>query len=420
VRTLADWLAHSLSSHARSVDLGLDRVRTVAARLALLEPRRPVIIVGGTNGKGSTASTIAALLGACGRRPGLFTSPHLLRYNERIQIAGQPVDDAELVRAFMRIEQIRGEVTLTFFEYNALVALEVFRAAAVDAVVLEVGLGGRLDATNIIDADVAVLCSVDIDHREWLGATREQIGREKAGIFRRRQQVVLGTPDMPASVWQAASALECALTTAERDFHWEVAAGGRWRYRSAPLTLPDLPAPALAGTIQYRNAATAIAALQLLDLDASREPERIGAGLAAVRLPGRFQLVAGPVQWLLDVAHNAAAAAVLAAELRSRPVPGRTLAVAGMLADKDAAAVAMALDPLVDAWILCGIEDEPRGLRAVELRGRIGTLRGTIALADSVREALERARAVAHSGDRVLVFGSFHVVGPALAWLGYT
>jgi len=420
--TLAEALAYQQSAHALTIDLGLERVREVAVRLGLLDKYCPVAIVGGTNGKGSTACCLAALLAACGQRVGLFTSPHLVRYNERVQINGVPVDDEPLLRAFERIEAARAELTLTFFEYSTLAALEVFRSAGVTAMVLEVGLGGRLDATNIIDADVAVLCSVGLDHRDWLGDTLQQIGVEKAGIFRAGQAVVLGSPDMPASVWDTAEALECRLYTAQCEFSiyidGEESDAGRWDYQSAGCCLKDLPPPALAGDIQYHNAASAVTALNLLGVRGACVHERIAQGLRAVRLPGRFQIVPGEVEWILDVAHNEPAAAVLARALRARRTSGKTIAVLGVLSDKDAAAIARVLDGVVDHWLLTSITDEPRGLSAAALQARLPPLRGAVEISTQVAGACVRARALARARDRVIVLGSFHVVGPALIWLG--
>jgi dihydrofolate synthase/folylpolyglutamate synthase len=421
-RTLAEALGFQQSSHGPTIDLALERVREVAAHLGLLEKRCPAVIVGGTNGKGSTASDLASMLTACGARVGLFTSPHLIRYNERVQIDGVEVDDAKLLAAFERIEAARGATTLTFFEYNTLAALDAFRQAGVSAMVLEVGLGGRLDATNIIDADVAVLCSVGLDHRDWLGDTLELIGAEKAGIFRAGQAVVLGNLDMPASVWERAAALHCRVHVAQRDFEARVHGRGdrseRWDFRSALCRLDDLPAPALAGAIQYQNAAAALMALNLLNVPGACERDRVARGLECVRLPGRFQRIPGEVEWVLDVAHNPPAAAVLAAELRSQPVRGRTIAVAGMLADKEVAAVARELDGVFDHWLLADLSDEPRGLAAAALQARLPPLRGVLELMPNVAAACARARELARPRDRVVVLGSFHVVGPALAWLG--
>jgi dihydrofolate synthase/folylpolyglutamate synthase len=418
--TLAQALAYQQTVHGPSIDLGLSRVREIATRLGLLEKRCPAVIVGGTNGKGSTACTLAALLQACGLRTGLFTSPHLVHYNERIRIDGVAVDDPALLQAFERIEAARGAITLTFFEYNTLAALELFRRAEVAAMVLEVGLGGRLDATNIIDADVAVLCSVGIDHRDWLGDTLDQIGAEKAGIFREQQPVVLGSPDMPASVWERAAALRCRVHTCGREFQARLSADGdgRWDYSSERCRLERLPAPALDGAVQYQNAAAALTALTLLGVPGACDAARVSRALAVVRLPGRFQVVPGEVEWILDVAHNEPAARVLDDALGQRPCAGRTYAVLGMLGDKDVGAVARALDGRIDGWLLAGLDAEPRGLSAEALQARLPPLRGRIERWRSVAESCARARQLARPGDRVVVLGSFHVVGPALIWLG--
>jgi dihydrofolate synthase / folylpolyglutamate synthase len=431
VRTLQEWLALQEAVHPKSIDMELTRVSAVARTLALESPPFPVITVGGTNGKGSTAALLEALLGARGATTGLFTSPHLIRYHERIRVAGCEVGDAELIAAFERIEAARGAITLTFFEYNTLAALLIFATRAVDVAVLEVGLGGRLDATNLVAADVAVLASVGFDHRDWLGETLEQIGAEKAGIFRAGRPAVLGTPDMPASVTQRIASLGARAVVAERDFRWQVR-GQSWDYDGLALKLRGLPPPALEGAIQYRNAATALAALEALATTAHGGGARLGApderstaaALRAVRLPGRFQVVPGEVEWILDIAHNEPAARVLAAQLRARPLPagtqggGRTFAVLGVLTDKDAAAIAAALAGLIDQWIVCALPG-PRGGSAAQLAQRLGRPPGTMQLADSVIAGCELARAAARPGERVIVCGSVYTVGPALGWLGY-
>jgi dihydrofolate synthase/folylpolyglutamate synthase len=418
---LHQWLQRAQHTHPRSIELGLERVRSVAAALALLPLARPCVIVGGTNGKGSTATLLASCLQAAGWRTGLFTSPHLQRYNERIAVDAQPATDAELVQAFERIEAARGAVTLTYFEYNTLAALVVFRQREVAAMVLEVGLGGRLDATNVVDADIAVLCSVGMDHTEWLGETRGQIGAEKAGIFRPGRPVVLGHSDMPDTVYTAARVGCCLLSVAEQDFRWESAGTGRWRYADAAGVLENLPEPALHGAIQLRNAATALAAARQLAgpvlLPGLYQTAVVARALTGVRLRGRLQLVPGPVEWLIDVAHNPAAASVLREAVAARPPARRTLAVFGMLADKDAAAVAAIMDAQVDCWLLCGTEGE-RGLDSAQLQQRIGATRGRQQRFASVAAACAAAQAQAETGERVLVFGSFHVVGPALEALG--
>ena len=343
-------------------------------------------------------------------RTGLFTSPHFIRYNERIRRRGREVDDAALVAAFERIEAARGTTTLTFFEYNTLAALLIFAARPVDVAVLEVGLGGRLDATNLLDADVAVLASVGFDHRDWLGDTLEQIGAEKAGIFRAGRPAVLGTPEMPASVFAALGRLEAQAVVAERDFSWRTR-GARWDYDGLGVTLHDLPAPALAGAIQYRNAATAIAAMQSLGARARRARRGsrarpasrrrsmrhvVSGALAQVRLAGRFQIVPGAVEWILDIAHNEPAAQVLAAQLAARPPPGgagaRTFAVIGVLADKDAAGhrrcAGTGHRPL-DHVRAAG----PRGSSGAQLAERLARPAATVQLAASVTEGCALAQA---------------------------
>jgi dihydrofolate synthase/folylpolyglutamate synthase len=429
-RSLAEWLALQEAVHPKSIDLGLARVAAVARRLAIDRPKSAVITVGGTNGKGSTVAHLEALWLAAGRSVGLFTSPHFLRYNERIRINGIEADDAALVAAFERVEAARGATTLTFFEYNTLAALLLFADSGVELALLEVGLGGRLDATNLIDANVSVVCSIGFDHRDWLGETLEEIGAEKAGIFRAAHPAVLGTADMPASVYSAIARLGAKPVVAERDFSWRLAphSGGapRWSYRGSRLSLTDLPPSALTGSIQYRNAATALAALEALadegstaaaQVVAALDARTVAAALGRVRLAGRFQVVPGPVEWILDIAHNPAAAEVLAAQLRERPCQGRTFAVVGILGDKDAPAIARALQPALDRWFLCSLEG-PRGISAPELARRLEPLVSDPVLADSVPAGCAAARAAAQAGDRVVVCGSVHTVGPALEWLG--
>ena len=424
---LAEWLTLQESVHPKTIDMGLARVGSVAHALGIDKPRCPVITVGGTNGKGSTVAHIEALLRAGGATTGQFTSPHFIRYNERICVNGQEVGDAELIGAFERIERARGATTLTFFEYNALAALLIFADRAVESIVLEVGLGGRLDATNLVDADVGVVCSIGFDHRDWLGDTLELIGAEKAGIFRSGRPAVLGTADMPRSVFAAIESIGARPIVAGKDFSWHVDRD-RWSYDGVGMALRDLPPSALAGSIQYRNAATALAAVEALG------PERLGArfkldaraasqALGSVRLAGRFQVVpgagAGPGEWILDIAHNEPAAKIFAEHVRERPLPsvgGRTFAVIGILGDKDAPEIVGALRALVDRWIVCALPG-PRGVSAEHLARRLQLPSGIATLAASVEQGCEAARAAATPADRVIVFGSVYTVGPALQWL---
>jgi dihydrofolate synthase / folylpolyglutamate synthase len=439
LRTLAEWLTLQESVHPKTIDMGLARVTSVARTLGVANPTYRVITVGGTNGKGSTVVHLDKLLRTAGIKTGMFTSPHFIRYNERIQVGGVEVSDAELVAAFERIEYARGTTTLTFFEYNVLAALLVFAAAAVEAAVLEVGLGGRLDAVNLVDADVAVVCSIGLDHRDYLGDTLDLIGAEKAGIFRSGRPAVLGTDNMPASVYAAIAAVQARPVVAGRDFTWRVdekpaagsavaggtvagasTGGARWTYNGLRLSLRDLPPSALAGSIQYRNAATALAALEALEmpLPLALSERTVAESLRDVRLPGRFESVqVGSVEWILDIAHNEPAAAIFAGHVRERPAKGRTFAVVGILSDKDAGAIARLVGPVVDRWILCALPG-PRGTSAAELASRMSLPESGVTLADSVEEGCAVARATAKPGDRVLVFGSFHTVGPAMQWLG--
>lgn len=440
MRTLEEWLTLQESVHPKTIDMGLTRVSSVARALGVDKPACAVITVGGTNGKGSTVVHLDGLLRAAGASAGMFTSPHFVRYNERIRVDGVDANDDEIVAAFERIEQARGATTLTFFEFNALAALIIFADRKVDVAILEVGLGGRLDAVNLVDADVSVVCSVGLDHRDYLGETLELIGAEKAGIFRAFQPAVLGTDDMPASVYGTIATLKAQPVVAERDFAWRLktergdGGGARWDYTGLRLSLRDLPPSALAGSIQYRNASTALAAIESLQavsvpsgkrsLPALELNERtVSEALRGVRLAGRFQVVRTPgsAEWILDIAHNEPAAAIFAGHVRERPMPvpgsGRTYAVVGILGDKDAKSIASFLEPLVDHWILCALPG-PRGTSAQQLAERLQLPAAKVTLATSVEAGCEVARESTGEGDRVLVFGSFYTVGPVLQWLG--
>ena len=419
--SLDAWLEWQQTLHPRAMDLGLERVTRVLERTGWRPPQVPVLTVGGTNGKGSCVATIAALLAAGGYRVATFTSPHLVDYRERIRVDGVPVSAASLVAAFERIADALGADTLTFFEFNTLAALLVFETACPDAVVLEVGMGGRLDAVNVVDPDVAVIVSVGLDHMEWLGPDVESIGREKAGILRAGRPAVVGTPAPPRSVLEVANAIGADLRLRGRDFDATVREDGRWDYRDRDGRLDSLPEPGLTGVVQVDNAATALAALRALGPRLPLGRPAVERGLAQVRLAGRFQRLqdAGGVEWVLDVAHNEDSARTLAANLRRWSVAGRTLAVCGMLADKDVQQVAGLLGGVVDRWYAAST-DGPRGLAAEELSARAAGAGVTMAPAGDVEAALAVAAAAARPGDRVVVFGSFHTVGPALRHLAAT
>ncbi len=414
---LSQWLDHIQRQHPSAIAMGLERVREVARRLRLTRPARHVISVAGTNGKGSTVAFLEAIARAAGLRVGAYTSPHLLHYNERVRIAGREAGDDELVSAFERVEAARVEgdaVPLTYFEYGTLAVLLLFERAGLDLAILEVGLGGRLDAVNIVDADAAIITTVDIDHIDWLGGDREAIGLEKAGILRAGRPAVLGEIDPPASVLRRAYALGASAIRAGCDYFVEPLPSG-WRWRE-PGHAIDLPEPALAAPVQRANAAAAIAALRALDLDIPDAALREGVAVAA--LPGRLQrLQRGGVEIVLDVGHNPQAARELAVWAAAQPSRGRTLAVFSALADKDVAGLAAPLAPSVAHWFLAGLRDRSeRGLDVRTLAQRLGDGLGPArsSLHEDVPAALAAALAAASAGDRVLVFGSFFTVGAAL------
>jgi dihydrofolate synthase / folylpolyglutamate synthase len=410
-RDLAAWLAWQERLHPIEIDLGLDRVRVVLAAMGLARAPFRVITVGGTNGKGSCVAMLEALALEAGLVTGAYTSPHLVRYNERVRVNGTDASDAELVTAFEAVEASRGATSLSYFEFGTLAALEIFRRHGVELALLEVGLGGRLDAVNTLDPDVAVVTSVGLDHMEWLGPDRESIGREKGGIFRPGRPAIVGDRDPPASLLAAAG--EGALRLG-RDFDWRIEDGG-WGWQGGELELPRLPRGPLAAPALVDNAACAIAAFNLLHPLAA-SPSLPARALGRIHLVGRLQRIPGDVEWWLDVSHNPDGAAVLAGALRNAPVAGQTFVVIGMLADKDAGAVGAALEGCVDHWITATLPP-PRGLDASGLAGRLG-VRGPVDCAPSVADACALARARAQPGDRVVVCGSFHAVGPALEWLG--
>jgi dihydrofolate synthase / folylpolyglutamate synthase len=420
MRSLEQWLAYQTQVHPQAIDLGLDRLRVVLDRLQWRQPSVPVITVAGTNGKGSVSAYCAAIMAAAGYRVGTLTSPHLRDYRERIRIHDRLATADELVDAFERIEAARGSVGLTFFEFNAIAALLLFEAAQLDAWVLEIGMGGRLDAVNIVDPDVAVVVSIGFDHQEYLGDTLAAIAAEKAGIFRRGKPAVIGGREPSAVLEAAAHAIRAPLKRLAIEYNY-ILEGTGWRFRGTRWDLPRLPAPALLGDIQFSNAATALAALEEITPRLPMASSAVARGLEKVRLVGRFQLIKPTAEsptWILDVAHNPDAARVLARNLSAGAYPGKTFAVCGILADKDAAAIFSALNDLIDAW-WCASLDGPRGRSGDSLaevvRRQVAT---PVHSANSVAAACEAASAAAVARDRIVVFGSFHTVGPALDWLG--
>ena len=412
-KTLDAWLARLQEQHPQAIELGLGRVREVATRLGLGSPAKQVITVGGTNGKGSTVAFIESIARAGGWKVGTYTSPHLLRYNERVRIDGVDATDDELVAAFNAVEAARGEVSLTYFEAGTLAALWLFERAVLDLAVLEVGLGGRLDAVNIVDADCAVITTVDLDHQDWLGDDIEAIGFEKAGIARAWKPLVLGDDDPPASVLRHAYAIGASSWRIANDFFAEPIDATRWRWREVGFEM-ELPMPALAAPVQLRNAACAIAALRAIGFEA--DVAAFARGLADARIDARLQRFdANRVEVIVDVGHNPQAARALAAALAATPTSGRTLSVYAALSDKDASGVAEALAAIVDGWYLAGSLDAgSRGIAVEALRQRLPAELAVIAAATDVDGAIHRAMADAQAGDRLLVFGGFHAAERAL------
>lgn len=406
---LEDWLAWQETLHPSAIDLGLERPGQVLARMGLDKPAPVVITVAGTNGKGSSVAMLESILLAAGFRVGCYTSPHLLRYNERIRIDAIEVDDAALCESFERIDRARGDISLTYFEFGTLAALDIFFLAGLDVAVLEVGLGGRLDAVNLIDADLALITAIDLDHASWLGNDRETIAREKAGIMRPDRPAVCSDANPPRSLIACAAELGTPLYCLGRDYAVQKSTEG-WQWQvsdDAPLALPP---PALRGTFQLHNAAGVLMALHLLRERLPLSPSQIRQGLLTTRLPGRFELTPGEVVEITDVAHNPQSAVALAENLRQLPVEGRTLAVVAMLADKDQAAVVAAMAPVIDVWYVAGL-DVPRGGDAASLAAVVEQVTGTgPSMAATVQDALLQVRTTARPGDRIVIFGSFYTV----------
>ncbi|MDP5291404.1 bifunctional tetrahydrofolate synthase/dihydrofolate synthase [Oceanimonas sp. CHS3-5] len=401
-RSLADWLTVLEGLNMAHIELGLERMQHVAGRLGLLSLPSHVITVGGTNGKGTTCALLESMLRAGGHTVGVYSSPHLLDYRERVRINGHFPDERAFCEAFAAVDAARGDTALTYFEFGTLAALWLFRALRPDVVLLEVGLGGRLDATNVVDSDQAVITTIALDHTDWLGDDREVIGFEKAGILRPGKPAVCGDLNPPASIGEQAGRLGTPVAFSGRDFHWQQQ-GDTWSFNGSGLALEQLPVPAL----PLMNAATALATLAASPFTLSFDA--IATGLREARLAGRLQQLE-PNLWV-DVAHNPESAAYLASRLQQGE--GTIHAVVGMLKDKDIAATLAPLLPLVEHWYPATLSG-PRGAEGVMLAKQLGAEPHFA----SVTEALLAAREAAGPQDRVLVFGSFFTVAEALAWHG--
>ena len=409
---LSEWLTRLETFSAREIDLGLDRVSRVLERLAL-PPAQTVLHVAGTNGKGSSVAMLEAMLATRGARIGSYTSPHILRYNERIRIDGVDASDQQIISAFERIEVVRDGEQLTYFEFGTLAALVLFDDAGVDTQVLEIGMGGRLDAVNAVEPTAGLITNVGLDHCAWLGEDVETIAFEKAGIMRPGKPVVFGSRDLPKSVRDHAAAIGAHLVTAGRDFDWNLGADS-WSWRGKGVSLDGLALPALVGEHQVANAAGVFALLEACGMEDLLTADNINDTLPGIRLDGRIQTIEAATRWIVDVAHNPDAAVALAKGLEPRAEGERTVAVIGMLDDKDVEGVVGHLDDAVDTWVAVAA-DSPRAIAAAELAERIGNSSDKACLvADSLEDAMARAEKLAGPDDRVLITGSFYLVGPAL------
>jgi len=415
-RDLASWLRWQENLHPRVIELGLDRLRPVLARLTPWPDLVSVYTVAGTNGKGTTVAVLESVLSGAGRLVGSYTSPHLVRYNERIRIAGTPIDDAALIEAFEAVEEARRGGPLTYFEFGTLAALELFARAAPDDVILEVGMGGRLDAVNLVDADIAIITSIGLDHQAWLGADREAIGREKAGVLRLGRPLVLGERDPPRSILNQAAGLHAKVVSLDVDFSARRSGSG-WEFQGTGTHLADLPGARLAGPL-IDNAACALQAIDRINPASLRSPDAVRRALAALELPGRLQVVPGPVEWVLDVAHNPDGAAALSTFLATRPPAARRVAIFGMLSDKDLEGVVRPLLHQFDDWLILGLSSARGTTSAATLARarRAGVTHGR-EIRD-VASACRTATEMTAPGDRICAFGSFQLVGPVMQQLG--
>ena len=411
---LDKWLKWQESLHFTAIELGLERCRRVANNIGLLKPAYNVISVAGTNGKGSSTTMLDQILLNADYKIGRYTSPHLLRYNERICINGEEVTDAELCESFDRIDRARGDISLTYFEFGTLAALDLFRQHNVELAILEVGLGGRLDAVNILDADVALITSIDLDHQQWLGDNRESIGREKAGIFRNKAPAICSDPNPPQSILDCADALGTPLAVSGRDFQFSIN-HDTWSWSLNNTSLDELPRPMQYSDFQLQNAAGVLMVLDKIRDEYPVSLENIKQGLNSFRLNGRMQIIPGEIPTILDVAHNSESVRALVENLRKIPCVGQTHLLVGMLKDKEPLEVFKILNEITDSWHVVTLSQD-RGCEAKTLISDLELLgiNENVTEYTSVDEALDKLYKSSTPGDRIVVTGSFLTVGAAL------
>ena len=408
--TLNDWLEWQGALHWSTIDLGLGRIRQVAEKMRLFDLSYTVITVAGTNGKGSSVALLDAILSAQGYKTGAYTSPYINHYNERIKVMGIEVTDALLCDAFQAVDEARGVVSLTYFEFGTLAAIWIFKQQKVDVALLEVGMGGRLDAVNAWDADAALITTIDLDHMEWLGDNRNAIGREKAGIMRSTTPVISGDPDAPQTIVEMANHMSAILYQVDRDYTYTWNKGEyEWSWSGWSHSLSALPLPALSGAFQVANAANVIAVLMSLVGVLEVSYSAICQGLREVVLAGRLELVRAKPDILLDATHNPQAAKQLCCWLNENPVQGKTIALFSMLKDKDIAKVVALMQSEIDHWLIVPLLDE-RGLATDDLRLRMEeklTNKLSLSVCDTMNHAWEKSKKYLNQQDRLVVFGSF-------------
>lgn len=410
---LTDWLRYIEAQHPKSIAMGLDRVDAVRRRLKL-DPDFPVITVAGTNGKGSTCAMLERIYHEARYRVGCYSSPHLLRYNERVHIDLDEADDESLCAAFLAVEMAREDALLTYFEFGTLAAMWHFMQSGIDVAIMEVGLGGRLDAVNVFEPSCCIVTSIDLDHMDFLGNSREDIGYEKSGVFRRGIPAICGDIDPPLSLLNHAADIGADLKLIQREFSMAID-GDSWTYQQGEIAIEKLPLPALVGNFQLGNAACAITAINALQTQLSVSQADIAAGLRTVKLAGRFQQLLDNPPVILDVAHNPHAALVLTKNLLQSPCTGRTLAVFSMLADKDIGGVVAATASQIDVWYVAGI-DNVRAAIASQLAHAIHLhdADSEIQIFEDIASAYRQAFLDAGKNDRIIVFGSFFTVADVM------
>ena len=415
--SLPEWLEWQEELHFTAIELGLDRCTAVAENMGLLNPDFTVISVAGTNGKGSSVTMMDSILSNSGYKTGCYTSPHLIRYNERIKLDGVEVTDEMLCESFSRIDHARGDISLTYFEFGTLAALDIFHHANIDVALLEVGLGGRLDAVNCLDADVALVTSIDLDHMQWLGMDRETIAYEKAGIFRSAKPAICSDPHPPATVLQYAEEIGATLYIPGRDFNYKLS-DDHWSWQWGSVAYESLPRPGQYNSCQVQNAAGVLMVLNILKSELPIKAEAIEKGLGNFSLTGRFQMLTEGTQTILDVAHNTQAAKTLVHNLKQFPNSGKTHIIIGMLKDKDQTGVLNELKEIADSWNTVSISSS-RGSDSATLKRELLELGVTVPISenDTVASAFHKLQNETGLHDRIVVTGSFLSVGDAIKHL---